>query len=62
MFFVAHQFTGLEGRYVKIKDTIRAFKELCEGKWDHLPESAFHMVGTIEEAEEKAKKLEAGVA
>ncbi len=61
-FFVAQQFTGLEGRYVKLKDTIQAFKELCEGKWDHLPEAAFHMVGTIQEAEEKAKKLEAGVA
>jgi F-type H+/Na+-transporting ATPase subunit beta len=59
-FFVATQFTGLEGRYVKLPDTIRAFKELCEGKWDHLPEAAFHMVGTIEEAAEKAKKLEAG--
>jgi len=56
-FFVATQFTGFEGRYVKLKDTIRAFKELCAGKWDHLPEAAFHMVGTIEEAEEKAKKL-----
>jgi F-type H+-transporting ATPase subunit beta len=61
-FFVAQQFTGLEGRYVKLADTIRGFKELCEGKWDHLPEPAFHMVGTIEEAAEKAKKLEAGVA
>ncbi len=60
-FFVATQFTGLEGRYVKLADTIRAFKELCEGKWDHLPEPAFSMVGTIEEAEEKAKKLEAGI-
>jgi F-type H+-transporting ATPase subunit beta len=61
-FFVAHQFTGLEGRYVKLADTVRGFKELCDGKWDHLPEAAFHMVGTIEEAAEKAKKLEAGVA
>lgn len=60
-FFVATQFTGIEGRYVKLKDTIRSFKELCDGKWDHLPEPAFHMVGSIEEAEEKAKKLEAGV-
>jgi F-type H+/Na+-transporting ATPase subunit beta len=59
-FFVATQFTGLEGRYVKLADTIRGFKELCEGKWDHLPEAAFHMVGGIEEAAEKAKKLEAG--
>jgi len=61
-FTVAMQFTGFEGRYVKLPDTIRAFKELCEGKWDHLPEAAFHMVGTIEEAAEKAKQLEAGVA
>lgn len=61
-FTVAHQFTGLEGRYVKLADTIRGFKELCDGKWDHLPEPAFHMVGTIEEAAEKAKKLEAGLA
>lgn len=61
-FTVAQQFTGFEGRYVKLADTIRGFKELCEGKWDHLPEAAFHMVGTIEEAAEKAKKLEAGVA
>lgn len=61
-FHVAQQFTGLEGRYVKLQDTIRGFKELCEGKWDHLPEAAFHMVGAIEEAEAKAKKLEAGGA
>jgi len=59
-FFVATQFTGLDGRYVKLTDTIRGFRELCEGKWDHLPEPAFHMVGTIEEAQEKAKRLEAG--
>ncbi|OVE76459.1 F0F1 ATP synthase subunit beta [bacterium F11] len=58
-FHVATQFTGLEGRYVKLSETIRAFKELCDGKWDHLPEPAFHMVGTIEEAEEKGKRLEA---
>ncbi len=58
-FHVATQFTGMEGKYVKLQDTIRGFKELCDGKWDHLPEAAFHMVGTIEEAGEKAKKLEA---
>jgi len=58
-FFVATQFTGVEGRYVKLKDTIRSFRELCDGKWDHLPEPAFSMVGAIEEAEEKAKQLEA---
>jgi ATP synthase F1 beta subunit len=56
-FHVATQFTGMEGRYVKLADTIRSFKELCEGKWDHLPEAAFHMVGSIEEAAEKAKTL-----
>lgn len=61
-FHVAEQFTGIKGRYVKLADTIRAFKELCEGKWDHLPEAAFYMVGTIEEAAEKAQKLEVSVA
>jgi F-type H+-transporting ATPase subunit beta len=58
-FHVAEQFTGNAGRYVQIEDTIKGFKEICEGKWDHLPESAFHMVGTIEEAVEKAKRLQA---
>jgi F-type H+-transporting ATPase subunit beta len=57
--FVAEPFTGLPGRYVSTKDTVRGFKEILEGKWDHLPEFAFMMVGTIEEAAEKAKKLEA---
>lgn len=56
-FFVAEQFTGLQGRYVDIKDTVRGFKEILEGKHDSLPEQAFYMVGTIEEAVEKAKKL-----
>lgn len=56
-FFVAQQFTGLEGRYVDIKDTIRGFQEILDGKHDSLPEQAFYMVGTIEEAVEKAKKL-----
>ncbi len=56
-FFVAEQFTGLPGRYVDIKDTVKGFKEILEGKHDHLPEQAFYMVGTIEEALEKAKKL-----
>ena len=56
-FFVAEQFTGRPGRYVKLEDTIRGFKEILEGKWDHLPEQAFHMVGTIEEAVEKGEKL-----
>ncbi len=56
-FFVAEQFTGLEGKYVKREDTIRGFKELVEGKYDDLPEQAFYMVGPIEEAVEKAEKL-----
>jgi F-type H+-transporting ATPase subunit beta len=56
-FFVAEQFTGLEGRYVKIQDTIRGFKELVEGKHDDVTELAFFMVGGIEEALEKAEKL-----
>jgi F-type H+/Na+-transporting ATPase subunit beta len=55
-FIVAEVFTGKQGKYTPIKDTIRSFKELCEGKWDHLPESAFLYVGSIEEAEEQAKK------
>jgi F-type H+/Na+-transporting ATPase subunit beta len=58
-FIVAQAFTGKEGKVTKIKDTIRSFKELCEGKWDHLPEQAFMYVGGIEEAEEQAKKLAA---
>jgi len=56
-FFVAETFTGQPGRYVGIKDTIRGFKELLEGKCDDLPEQAFYMVGTIEEAREKAERL-----
>jgi len=56
-FFVAEQFTGLKGRYVKLADTIRGFKEILEGKHDHLPEAAFRLVGTIEEAVEKGEKM-----
>jgi F-type H+-transporting ATPase subunit beta len=56
-FFVAAQFTGLEGKYVKLEDTVRGFRELVDGKHDDLPEQAFWMVGTIEEAIEKAKTL-----
>ncbi|HXI04699.1 MAG TPA: F0F1 ATP synthase subunit beta [Candidatus Saccharimonadales bacterium] len=56
-FFVAEQFTGLEGRYVEVKDTIRGFKEIVEGKHDDLPEQAFYMVGTIEEARQQAEKM-----
>ncbi len=57
-FSVAEQFTGMEGKYVPIKETIRGFKEIIEGKHDDLPESAFLFVGTIDEAVEKAKKSE----
>ncbi len=57
--FVAQQFTGLEGKYVKIEDTLRGFKEIVEGKHDEIPEQAFYMVGTIEEALEKAEKISA---
>ena len=59
-FHVAEQFTGNPGKYVKLQDTIRGFKGIVEGKYDDLPEQAFYMVGTIEEAVEKAKKLAAG--
>ncbi|AVX19550.1 MULTISPECIES: F0F1 ATP synthase subunit beta [Carboxydocella] len=56
-FFVAEAFTGTPGKYVPLKETIRGFKEIIEGKHDDLPEAAFYMVGTIEEAVEKAKTL-----
>ncbi len=59
-FFVAQVFTGLEGRYVKLEDTIRSFKAVADGEYDHLPENAFYMVGSIEEAVEKAEKMKAG--
>ena len=55
-FSVAEQFTGMKGKYVPIKETIRGFKEIIEGMHDDLPESAFLFVGTIDEAVEKAKK------
>jgi F-type H+-transporting ATPase subunit beta len=58
-FFVAQEFTGTEGKYVKLEDTIKGFKELVEGKHDDVPEQAFYMVGTIEEALEKAKRMSA---
>ena len=58
-FFVAQQFTGLEGKYVKIEDTIRGFKEIVEGKHDDVPEQAFYLMGTIEEVLEKAEKMKA---
>jgi len=56
-FFVAEQFTGMAGKYVHLEDTIRGFKEIVEGKHDELPLQAFYMVGTIEEAVEKAKTI-----
>lgn len=56
-FHVAEQFTGQPGSYVPVKETVRGFKEILEGKWDHLPEEAFRLVGTIEDAVEKAKSM-----
>ncbi len=56
-FFVAAQFTGMEGKHVPLKDTIEGFEEIVDGKLDDLPEQAFYMVGNIEEAKEKAAKL-----
>ena len=61
-FHVAEVFTGSPGVFVDLADTIRGFKGLCEGKYDHLPEAAFYMVGTIEQAVEKGKKLAAEAA
>ena len=59
-FHVAEQFTGIPGKYVKLEDTIRSFKGLVEGEYDDLPEQAFYMVGTIEEAAEKAEQMAKG--
>ena len=56
-FHVAEAFTGSPGKYVKLKDTVRSFKEIVEGKYDDLPEQAFYMVGPIEEVVAKAEKL-----
>ncbi|HKC56436.1 MAG TPA: F0F1 ATP synthase subunit beta, partial [Vicinamibacterales bacterium] len=56
-FFVAEQFTGFKGKYVAVADTVRGFKEIVEGKHDELPEQAFYLVGTIEEAVEKAAAM-----
>jgi F-type H+-transporting ATPase subunit beta len=61
-FFVAEQFTGFPGKYVSKADTVRGFKEILEGKHDDMPEQAFYLVGTIEEAMEKAKEMAASVA
>ncbi len=56
-FFVATQFTGFEGKYVKLEDTVASFERVLAGEFDHLPEQAFFMVGTIDDAVEKARKL-----
>ena len=56
-FFVAETFTGTSGEYVDIKDTIKGFREILDGKHDDLPEQSFYMVGTIDQVMEKAKKL-----
>ena len=56
-FFVAEQFTNIYGKYVSIEDTIKGFKKILNGELDHLPENAFYMVGTIDEAIEKGEKL-----
>jgi F-type H+/Na+-transporting ATPase subunit beta len=61
-FHVAEQFTGMKGRYVKIADTVRSFKEIIEGKHDEIPEQAFYMKGAIEEVLEAAEKMKAGAA
>jgi F-type H+-transporting ATPase subunit beta len=61
-FHVAEVFTGSPGVFVDLADTIKGFKGLCEGDYDHLPEAAFYMVGTIEEAVAKAEKLAAEAA
>jgi F-type H+-transporting ATPase subunit beta len=58
-FFVAEQFTGLKGRYVKLEDTIRGFREIIEGKHDDIPEQAFFLQGTIEEVRERAEQMAA---
>ncbi|HAH46269.1 MAG TPA: F0F1 ATP synthase subunit beta, partial [Planctomycetaceae bacterium] len=56
-FLVAEVFTGKAGKITPLEDTIRSFEEICAGKWDHLPESAFMYVGSVEEAEEQAKRM-----
>ena len=61
-FHVAEIFTGTPGVFVSLEDTIKGFRNIVDGKYDHLPESAFYMVGTIEEAEEKAQKMAAEAA
>ena len=58
--FVAEQFTGTPGKYVRLEDTIKGFQEILEGKHDDLPEQAFYMVGTIEDAVEKGRSMQGG--
>jgi len=58
-FHVAEQFTGMKGRYVKVADTVRSFKEIIEGKHDDIPEQAFYMKGAIEEVLEHAERMKA---
>jgi F-type H+-transporting ATPase subunit beta len=58
-FYVAEVFTGKSGEVTSLENTIRSFEEICDGKWDHLPEQAFMYVGVIEQAEEQAKKMAA---
>jgi F-type H+-transporting ATPase subunit beta len=60
-FFVAEPFTGQPGRYVKLEDTIRSFKQIIDGKCDHIPEQAFYMVGTIDEVLQKFEQMGATV-
>lgn len=59
-FYVAEVFTGFAGNYTQLEDTIRSFEEICDGKWDHLPEGAFMYVGKVEEAAEKAERMAKG--
>ena len=60
-FHVAEVFTGSPGLFVAVEDTVRSFKAICAGEYDHLPEAAFYMVGTIEDAVKKAESLNATV-
>jgi len=59
-FYVAERFTGIDGRYVQLKDTVSGFREILDGKCDDLPEQTFMMAGTIEDVREKAEKLATG--
>jgi F-type H+-transporting ATPase subunit beta len=58
-FYSAQEFTGNPGKFIELEDTIRGFKEILEGRYDHIPEQAFYMVGTIEDAMEKAREIAA---